>query len=61
MFKFEDIEVFRLSTGAASVMVARQAQWNCSIFRKEGKLPLFDVVKAYLIYVSAELCRATSL
>ena len=33
-------------------MIARQAEWNCSIFRKEGKLPLYDVIRAYLTYVS---------
>ena len=53
--------MFRASTGASSVMIARQAEWNCSIFRKEGKLPLYDVIKAYLIYVGTELCCATSL
>ena len=56
LFKFEDIEVFRASTGASSVMIARQAEWNCSIFRKEGKLPLYDVIKAYLIYVGTGPC-----
>lgn len=31
-------------------MIARAAQWNCSIFRKEGLLPIDDVIKAYLKY-----------
>lgn len=31
-------------------MLARTAEWNCSVFRKEGKLPLDDVIKAYLRY-----------
>lgn len=31
-------------------MLARSAQWNCSIFRKEGLLPMEDVIKSYLRY-----------
>lgn len=31
-------------------MVARAAQWNCSVFRSEGKLPIDDVIMAYLKY-----------
>ena len=30
---FEDIEKYRLETGCSSVMLARAAQWNPSIFR----------------------------
>ena len=33
-------------------MLARVAQWNVSIFREEGKLPIDDVIRAYLRYVS---------
>lgn len=33
---FEDVEKFRDECGATSVMVARAAQKNVSIFRKEG-------------------------
>lgn len=36
MEKFSDILNFRQMTGASSVMVARAAQWNVSIFRKRG-------------------------
>ncbi|XP_076448991.1 tRNA-dihydrouridine(20) synthase [NAD(P)+]-like [Babylonia areolata] len=50
IIQHEDIEQFRKAAGASSVMIARQAEWNCSIFRKEGKLPLYDVIKAYLKY-----------
>ncbi|XP_074645438.1 tRNA-dihydrouridine(20) synthase [NAD(P)+]-like [Tubulanus polymorphus] len=46
--KYEDIEKFRRATGASSVMIARAAQWNTSIFRKEGMLPVVDVIKSYL-------------
>ncbi|KAF4522808.1 hypothetical protein B566_EDAN017158 [Ephemera danica] len=44
----EDIEKFRQMCEASSVMVARAAQWNASVFRREGMLPLDDVIKAYL-------------
>ncbi len=39
-------------TGASSVMIAREAQWNPSIFCKNGKEPIEDVIKKYLKYVS---------
>ncbi|KFM70296.1 tRNA-dihydrouridine(20) synthase [NAD(P)+]-like protein, partial [Stegodyphus mimosarum] len=45
---YQDIETFRLETSASSVMIARQAEWNCSIFRKEGKLPLDAVIEKYI-------------
>jgi len=48
--KYEDLERFRRECNASSVMVARAAEWDCSIFRKEGKLPLDTVVRAYLQY-----------
>lgn len=35
-------------TGCSSVMLARAAEWNCSIFRKEGLLPMDTVIKEYL-------------
>ncbi|GIY87851.1 tRNA-dihydrouridine(20) synthase-like [Caerostris extrusa] len=47
---YEDVEKFRKETGASSVMIARQAEWNCSIFRKEGKLPLDDVIVKFIKY-----------
>ncbi|XP_054710193.1 tRNA-dihydrouridine(20) synthase [NAD(P)+]-like [Uloborus diversus] len=47
---FEDIESFRKITGSSSVMIARQAEWNCSIFRKDGKLPLDTVIEEYIRY-----------
>jgi len=48
---YEDIGKFKDITNASSVMIARAAQWNCSVFRKEGKLPLDEVITAYLKYV----------
>ncbi|XP_052816141.1 tRNA-dihydrouridine(20) synthase [NAD(P)+]-like [Mya arenaria] len=44
----EDIAKFKEATGASSVMIARAAEWNTSIFRKQGILPVKDVVKEYL-------------
>jgi len=46
--EYADIEKFRESCMASSVMLARVAMWNCSIFRKEGQLPLDDAVKRFL-------------
>lgn len=34
--KYEDILKFKNSCGSSSVMIARAAEWNVSIFRKEG-------------------------
>lgn len=45
---FEDIQKFKDETGCSSVMLARAAEWNMSIFRLEGRLPTQDIVKAYL-------------
>jgi tRNA-dihydrouridine synthase len=33
---------FADDTGCTSVLIARAAEWNPSIFRKEGMLPLLD-------------------
>ncbi|XP_012214611.2 tRNA-dihydrouridine(20) synthase [NAD(P)+]-like [Linepithema humile] len=46
--RHSDILRFKEETGCSSVMLARAAQWNCSIFRKEGAFPIEDVIKAYL-------------
>ncbi|XP_031627499.1 tRNA-dihydrouridine(20) synthase [NAD(P)+]-like [Contarinia nasturtii] len=45
---YNDILKFRDECGATSVMIARAAEWNTSIFRKEGKLPLDEVITEYL-------------
>lgn len=34
--KYEDILKFRNECGTSSVMIARAAEWNVSIFRREG-------------------------
>ncbi|XP_052233226.1 tRNA-dihydrouridine(20) synthase [NAD(P)+]-like [Dreissena polymorpha] len=48
ILSYEDIAKFREATGSSSVMVARAAQWNTSIFRPKGILPVKEVVKEYL-------------
>ncbi|KAI4464794.1 trna-dihydrouridine(20) synthase [nad(p)+]-like [Holotrichia oblita] len=48
--KYSDIEAFRQDCGASSVMIARTAQGNCSIFRPEGMKELDDVIVDYLKY-----------
>ncbi|XP_050397960.2 tRNA-dihydrouridine(20) synthase [NAD(P)+]-like isoform X1 [Patella vulgata] len=61
---YEDIAKFKEETGADSVMIARAAEWNPSIFRKEGKLPIVDVIKQHVRYalkydinaISAKYC-----
>ncbi|KAI9562084.1 hypothetical protein GHT06_013049 [Daphnia sinensis] len=45
---YEHVLKFRMATGASSVMIARAAQYNSSVFRKEGKLPLDEVIPEYL-------------
>ncbi|KAH3774310.1 hypothetical protein DPMN_175689 [Dreissena polymorpha] len=40
ILSYEDIAKFREATGSSSVMVARAAQWNTSIFRPKGILPV---------------------
>lgn len=57
---YGDIELFRQATGAAAVMLARQAESNCSIFCKEGRKPLDDVIKCYLRFAIEYDNRATN-
>ncbi|KAL2622596.1 hypothetical protein R1flu_002801 [Riccia fluitans] len=48
VFEYEDFQRIKDSTGAASVMVARAACWNVSVFRPQGKLPWEDVKREYV-------------
>ncbi|XP_034391736.1 tRNA-dihydrouridine(20) synthase [NAD(P)+]-like isoform X1 [Cyclopterus lumpus] len=43
-----DIEAFRRASGASSVMLARAAMWNASVFMEGGPLPLEAVMEDYL-------------
>ncbi|XP_051548360.1 tRNA-dihydrouridine(20) synthase [NAD(P)+]-like isoform X2 [Myxocyprinus asiaticus] len=47
---FDDIENFRVTTGASSVMLARAAMWNPSIFRQQGALSTDKVMEEYIKY-----------
>ncbi|XP_051057352.1 tRNA-dihydrouridine(20) synthase [NAD(P)+]-like isoform X2 [Phodopus roborovskii] len=49
-----DIEDFRQATAASSVMVARAAMWNPSIFLKDGLRPLEEVMQKYIKYMLRE-------
>jgi tRNA-dihydrouridine synthase 2 len=46
--KHADIYHYKRLCGASSIMIARAAEWNVSIFRKEGMLELMDVIDRYL-------------
>ncbi|XP_014207131.1 tRNA-dihydrouridine(20) synthase [NAD(P)+]-like [Copidosoma floridanum] len=46
--KYSDIARFKSDTGCSSVMIARAAEWNCSIFRSKGMLPMEEVIRSYL-------------
>ncbi|XP_059300190.1 uncharacterized protein LOC132052596 [Lycium ferocissimum] len=48
VFEYEDFQRIRDATGASSVMVARGAIWNASIFSSEGKIPREDVKREYV-------------
>lgn len=47
---FDDIDKFKELTNCSSVMIARSAEWNVTIFNREGKLPMDDLIKNYLKY-----------
>ncbi|KNC54894.1 uncharacterized protein AMSG_10549 [Thecamonas trahens ATCC 50062] len=46
-FKFEDFATMTAATGAASIMVARGAQWNVSLFSPDGMVPPAEVAARY--------------
>ncbi|XP_032295364.1 tRNA-dihydrouridine(20) synthase [NAD(P)+]-like isoform X3 [Drosophila virilis] len=48
MHTYDDLHKFQALCGADSVMVARAAQFNVSIFRKQGILPVDEVIYKYL-------------
>uniref|UniRef100_A0A182Q853 DRBM domain-containing protein n=1 Tax=Anopheles farauti TaxID=69004 RepID=A0A182Q853_9DIPT len=43
-----DVLKFAQRCATTSAMVARAAEWNCSVFRPDGPLPLDDVIRRYL-------------
>ncbi|XP_024027040.1 tRNA-dihydrouridine(20) synthase [NAD(P)+]-like isoform X2 [Morus notabilis] len=48
VFEYDDFQHIKVATGASSVMVARGALWNASIFSSHGKLPWEDVKREYV-------------
>ncbi|XP_043713397.1 tRNA-dihydrouridine(20) synthase [NAD(P)+]-like [Telopea speciosissima] len=48
VFDYEDFQRIKVATGASSVMVARGALWNASIFSPSGMLPWEDVKREYI-------------
>ncbi|CAL0313029.1 unnamed protein product [Lupinus luteus] len=48
VFECDDIQHIKSTTGASSVMVARGALWNASIFSPEGKISYEDVKREYI-------------
>ncbi|KAJ8272172.1 hypothetical protein COCON_G00110310 [Conger conger] len=46
----QDIQSFREATGASSVMLARAAMWNPSVFRSQGALSTEHVMEDYIRY-----------
>ncbi|KAK3526811.1 hypothetical protein QTP70_033547 [Hemibagrus guttatus] len=47
---YDDIEQFRKATGASSVMLARAAMWNPSIFCCQGMVSVDEVMEEYVKY-----------
>ncbi|KAG0263943.1 hypothetical protein BG011_007776 [Mortierella polycephala] len=48
VLEYGDIARVQELSGATGVMIARGAQTNVSIFRKEGRLPTLDIVRQYI-------------
>ncbi|KAH7848124.1 hypothetical protein Vadar_034056 [Vaccinium darrowii] len=48
VFEYEDIQRIQVATGATSVMIARGALWNASIFSPKGKVPWEQVKREYV-------------
>uniref|UniRef100_A0A8C5EHF7 DRBM domain-containing protein n=1 Tax=Gouania willdenowi TaxID=441366 RepID=A0A8C5EHF7_GOUWI len=45
-----DIDEFKKATGTSSVMLARAAMWNASVFSSQGTIPVDKVMEEYLKY-----------
>lgn len=48
VFEYGDIQRIKEATGASSVMVARGALWNASVFSPEGLTPWEDLKREYV-------------
>lgn len=47
---FDDIAKFKNATGCSSIMIARSAEKNCSIFKRDNKLELTTIIRDYLCH-----------
>lgn len=45
---YRDIQRYKEICGTSSIMIARACEWNCSIFRPQGLLPILDLITMYL-------------
>ncbi|KAG0323919.1 hypothetical protein BGZ99_002335 [Dissophora globulifera] len=48
VMEFEHLTKLQELSGVTAVMYARKAEANVSVFRKEGRLPLMEVVQTYI-------------
>ncbi|XP_048253841.1 tRNA-dihydrouridine(20) synthase [NAD(P)+]-like [Haliotis rufescens] len=48
----KEIKEFWKEAGTSSVMIARAAEWNVSVFRPDGPLPLYEVIRKYLRFAA---------
>ncbi|KAK1684382.1 hypothetical protein QYE76_045230 [Lolium multiflorum] len=48
VFEYEDFKRIKDATGATSVMAARGALWNASVFSAKGKIPWEDYKREYV-------------
>ncbi|XP_028754568.1 tRNA-dihydrouridine(20) synthase [NAD(P)+]-like [Neltuma alba] len=48
VFEYNDFQRIKSATGASSVMVARGALWNASVFSPEGKVSCEEVKREYI-------------
>ncbi|XP_028783936.1 tRNA-dihydrouridine(20) synthase [NAD(P)+]-like isoform X2 [Neltuma alba] len=48
VFEYNDFKRIKSATGASSVMVARGALWNASVFSPEGKVSCEEVKREYI-------------
>ncbi|XP_031095337.1 tRNA-dihydrouridine(20) synthase [NAD(P)+]-like isoform X1 [Ipomoea triloba] len=48
VFEYDDFQRIKDATGASSVMVARGALWNVSMFSPKGKIPWENVKREYV-------------
>lgn len=50
IIKHADIQKYKDICETSSIMLARAAEWNVSIFRPQGLLPMHEIIQKYLKY-----------